>query len=884
MNYFSQNASDCLKELGSARQGLSNEEAAIREVKYKSERIEKQKRSSLFKKFLMQFADLMILILVASATVSFIIGGINKSISEIVDGAIIMAIVLMNAIFGMLQENKAEKSLQALENMSQPEAIVMRDGQQIKIRSERVVPGDILVLEAGTILPADCRLIQSSSLIVDEASLTGESHAVEKDAKCVCAENTPLSERRNMVYNGTNVVKGRGLALVVSVGKSSELGKIAGVISETKKELTPLQKGIKDLGKVVTYLILGIAVVTFIIEIIAKHNPMEAFLTSVAISVAAIPESMPAVITIIMSLGVSRLAKKRAIVKHMHSVETLGCCDVICSDKTGTITQNKMEIKAIFCDNQLSYSRSNVGKDFPLLLDAMVLCNDCLPTDNGYGGDPTEVALVNFAKKYGNDKMICEGKNIRLSDIPFDSERKLMSTINMYNGEKMAFVKGAVDMLLARCKKILISGIELDLTDDRRAEIVAANSAMASKALRVLAFAIKKVDDESNYREEELVFVGLAGMMDPPRPEVKEAVKKCRKAGMRPIMITGDHAETAFAVAKEIGIVSRKNQIMTGVEIDQLTDEELEKRLKTVSVFARVSPENKSRIVEGLKKLGHVVAMTGDGVNDAASMKKANIGIGMGITGTDVAKEVADIIITDDNFATIVIAVEEGRKVYKNIQKTVKFLFSANMGEILALFLATMIFPHYTFLTPIQILFVNLITDSLPAIALGVEPAEKDLMDAKPRAKSKGLFSDGNGTMTIIMGIVQTILTLSSYCIGLFVYGEASAVSMAFYTLNIVQCFYLLSIRTEQSIFKTNPFSNKFCNISMLFAAGLLTLIAATPLHKVLKLASLNGLEWLWIILVSLMMIVASEICKYFLRRKAQKIRQSEDDKNKSAE
>lgn len=871
MSFYSQSIASCLERVGSKLSGLSGEEAAKRANKYKSERIEKQKTSGLLKKFVMQFADLMIMILLASASVSFVIGIVNHSSSEIIDGSVILAIVLMNAFFGMLQENKAEKSLQALEKMSRPEAVVVRNGQQIKIRTEMVVPGDIVVLEAGTILPADCRLIESSALMVDESSLTGESHAASKDANFICKESTPLSERKNMVYNGTNVVKGRGLAVVVNIGKSSELGKIAGSLLETKKDLTPLQKGIKDLGKIITYLILGMAVVTLIIEIAAKHNPMEAFLTAVAISVAAIPESMPAVITIIMSLGVSRLAKQRAIVKHMHSVETLGCCDVICSDKTGTITQNKMEIKAIYCDNKLSYSRSNIGKDFPLLLDAMVLCNDCSLSRNGYSGDPTELALVNFAKKYGYDKKIVEQKSMRLFDLPFDSERKLMSTINMYNGQKTAFVKGAVDMLLARCSYILISGIKLELTEERRKEILHANSAMASKALRVLGFAVKKVEHEKNYQEAELVFVGLVGMIDPPRPEVKDAVKKCRKAGMRPIMITGDHAETAFSVAKEIGIVSQKSEIMTGIEIDKLSDEQLALRLKTVSVFARVSPDNKTRIVNGLKKLGHVVAMTGDGVNDAASMKKASIGIGMGITGTDVTKEVADIIITDDNFATIVVAVEEGRKVYKNIQKTVKFLFSANMGEILALFFATIIFPQYTFLLPIQILFVNLITDSLPAIALGVERAESNLMDAQPRPKDKGLFSDGNGAMTIIMGLVQTVLTLSSFCIGLFLYGEASATSMAFYTLNIVQFFYLISIRTEQSIFKSNPFANKFCNIAILFAGGLLALIAATPLHKVLHLASLTGFEWLWILMVSILMLVASEICKYFLRRKPPK-------------
>lgn len=871
MDYFAKSIEDCLKAFSSSKQGLSFEEAKLREQELKSQQISVAKKSGLFKKFVAQFCDLMILILLAAAAVSFIIGIVQHTSSEIIDGAVILAIVLMNAVMGMLQENKAEKSLQALEKMTKPEAVLLRSGKQIKIKAEMIVPGDIVVLEAGSIVPADCRLIESSNLLLDEASLTGESQPVEKQAGYICKPNLPISERKNMVYNGTTVVRGRGLAIAVGVGKNSELGKIADVIATSKKEMTPLQKGIKDLGKVITFLVLGMAVITFILELCSHYSPMDAFLTAIAISVAAIPESMPAVITIIMSLGISRLAKQKAIVKHMHSVETLGCCDVICSDKTGTITQNKMQVKAIYCDNKLSYTKSNVGKDFSTMLACMALCNDVGVGKNGFTGDPTEIALAEFAKKYNFDKVVLSSSCKRLNEKPFDSNRKLMSTVNMYQGRKVVFVKGAVDFLLDKCDKMIVSGIEIALTPQRRQEIEKVNMTMASKALRVIGFAVKYVEEEQNYKEENLIFLGLAGMIDPPRKEVKDAVKKCLRAGMRPIMITGDHMETAFAVAKEVGIVSKKSQILTGGEIDAMSDEVFLKKLESVNVFARVSPENKVRIVEGLKTLGHVVAMTGDGVNDAASMKKANIGIGMGITGTDVTKEVADLIITDDNFATIVVAVEEGRKVYTNIQKTVKFLFSANMGEILALFLATIIFPQHVFLLPIQILFVNLITDSLPAIALGVEPAEKGIMESKPRGKNKGLFSDGNAFMTIAMGIVQTLLTLSSFCIGLFIYGQASAMSMAFYTLNIVQFFYLISIRTEKSIFKSNPFANKYCNFAILFAAGLLALIALTPLHTVLKLAPLNGYEWLWILLVSIVMLFASELCKWIVRIKKKK-------------
>ncbi len=865
MDFYAKSIDESLRLTSSSRDGLSFDEAKRREREYSARKIDKQKNDSLVKKFLKQFSDFMILILLACAVVSFAIGIMQNSTSEIIDGSVILLIVLMNAIFGLLQENKAEKSLLALQSMTQPESFIIRNGERVKIKSENIVPGDIVVLEAGSKVPADCRLIESTSLFVDESSLTGESNAVEKNATFVCKQGTALSERKNMVFNGTTVVKGRGVAVAEKVGKDSELGKIANVLTQSKKELSPLEQSIKSLGKITTYLILGMAISTFIIELAAKFSPLDAFLTAVAISVAAIPESMPAVITIIMSLGISRLAKQKAIVKHIHSVETLGSCDVICSDKTGTLTQNKMCVTALYCDGKFSFKQAKFCKDFDLLLSAMVLCNDAAASKTNFIGDSTEVALLEYASKF----CIPQSKQSscpRIQEIPFDSERKLMSSVNKYNGENVAFVKGAIDMLIKKCDKIMINGIEVELTPLLRQRIEKANITLCEKALRVLGFAVKKV--KGSFVEDGLTFLGLVGMIDPPRKEVKDAVQKCKKAGMRPVMITGDHLDTAFAIAKEIGIAESKKQVLSGQEIDVLSEERFLKLLGSVCVFARVSPENKVRIVEGYKKLGHVVAMTGDGVNDAASIKKANIGIGMGITGTDVTKEVADLIITDDNFATIVLAVEEGRKVYSNIQKTVKFLYSANMGEILALFFATMFFPQYVFLTPIQILFVNLITDSLPAIALGVEPAEKDIMLVKPRDKGKGLFSDGNGIVTLIMGFAQTILTLSSFCLGLYLFGSAIATSMAFYTLNIIQFFYLLSVRTQDSIFKSNPFKNKWCIVSILFAGGLLTLIAATPLHKVLKLASLNGYEWAYIFLVSFLMVFISEICKIFLRKR----------------
>lgn len=867
-NCFAKNINFCLNEFSSSLAGLSKDEALLREKKFECERIKPAKHDNFFIKFIKQFSDLMIIILLLAASVSFVIGIISSSTNEFFDALIIMAIVLMNAIFGVVQENKAEKSIEALKNMTKPEARVIRDGEQLTLPADRLVPGDLIILDAGSIVPADCRLVETASLQINEASLTGESLPVEKDASIVCKETAILSERKNMAYSGTVVVCGRGQGIVTAVGKSSEIGKIATVIASTEKEMTPLQKSIKELGKVITYLILGIALVTFILEVAAHTKPLDAFLTSVAIAVAAIPESMPAVITIIMSMGIARLAKRKAIVKHMHSVETLGSCDVICSDKTGTITQNKMTVKAIYCDGKLSYSRSLLGVDFDLLLAGMALCNDTHKSKNLYKGDPTEIALSEFVGKYNINKSDFEKLNKRLNELPFDSNRKLMSTINEFKGGEIAFVKGAVDVLISKCKTILENGEEKQLNEGVLKKILYANQEMGEKALRVLGFAIKKLSHGERFEEENLTFVGLVGMIDPPRVEVCKAVEKCQKAGMQAIMITGDHKETAFAIAKEVGILRNKNELLTGQQIDKLTDEQLTELVDKIKVYARVSPEHKVRIVACLKNKGHVVAMTGDGVNDAASMKKADIGIGMGITGTDVTKQVADLMLTDDNFATIIVAIEEGRKVYKNIQKTVKFLFSANMGEILALFLATIIFPQYTFMLPAQILFVNLITDSLPAIALGTEPAETDLMIEKPRAKDKGLFSDGNGAVVIIMGLVQTFLTLSAFVIGLYVYNPQSAMSMAFYTLNIVQFFYLLSIRTEKSIFKSNPFKNKFIIWAILFAGGLLTLIASTPLHKILGLATLNGWEWLYILLVSVVMLIASELCKLALRLK----------------
>lgn len=859
-DFFSKSVTESLTYLNSNKDGLSENEASMRILDARKTQMQ-VKRKCVFLKFLAQFSDLMVLILLIASVVSMVIGIVQGTSSEIVDGGIILAIVFVNAIIGLFQEKKAEKSMEALKRMSEPECIVIRQGLAKKIEAKDLVKGDVVVFEAGCIIPADMRIIESFNLKLNESSLTGESFPVTKQADCVLKDNCNLSERKNIVFKGTSVCSGRGVGVVYATGMETELGRVAKSVSEQTKETTPLQKSIKDVGKLLTIIILVMAAVTFLLEIIARGRPMEALLTAIAISVAAIPESMPAVITIIMSLGIYRLSKRKAIIRHMHSVETLGACDVICSDKTGTITENKMTVKSVYEKGNLS----SFENPSDLLLEAICLCNDTLKSDYSYTGDPTEIALSEYAKSHGYEKYLEELKYTRVDELSFDSNRKLMSTINIYDGKTM-FTKGAVDVLLKCCSKIYVSGEEKDINSDMLEEIKLANQRMTQKALRVLAVAYKK--SVNSLKEEDLVFLGLVGMIDPPKKETALAVEKCKKAGMRPIMITGDHAQTAFMIAMEVGIAKTFDEVMLGEEIDALSDEEFLKKIEKISVYARVSPDNKARIVSLLKEKGHIVAMTGDGVNDAPSLKKASIGIGMGKSGTDVVKEVADMIITDDNFSTIVVAVEEGRKVYTNIQKTIKFLFAANMGEILSLFIATILFPFKTFLLPVQILFVNLITDSLPAIALGLEESEKDIMNRKPRGKKENIFSNGHGVELLIMGIVQTTIILISYLIGLKTMGDKAAMTMAFYTLNMIQLFFMFSMRTVKSVFKSNPFKNKIFNISLFFGFGLLVIIAFTPFSSVLGLSSLPWELWLINIALSVSIIFVDECYKFLKRRR----------------
>ncbi len=851
---YQMSAQECLDKFKTLPGGLSQEEVAARLPDAKKVQIPEAKKQGFWSKFFAQIKELMVLVLLVSGVLSIVIGVLEHSSSEIVDGGIILGIVVMNALFGVFQERKSERAIESLKNLTQPEATILREGKVLKIKTTELVHGDIVCLDAGSIVPADLRLIETSNIKISEASLTGESEPVEKFADHVYDKEIPLAERKNMAFGGSVVENGHAKGVVVALGQETEIGKIAQSLSETKKEMTPLQKSIQGVGKVLTYIILLMATVTFILEAIANPNQiLRAFLTAVAISVAAIPESMPAVITIIMSLGIAKLSKQKAIVKRMHAVETLGACDVICSDKTGTITQNRM--KAV--ENFTFFDKKS--PNFDIFLNCMVLCNDAGLGEKGWVGGSTEVALVEFAEKSKVKKLEADKNFPRVSEISFNSQRKMMTTQHIVNGEKVCFMKGALDRVLAKCTKYMTNAGVMTLDESAKNKIMEQNKRMCQNALRVISFAFKK----GELKEEDFVFLGIVGLQDPPRPEIESAVKKCRKAGMRPVMITGDYKDTAFAIARQVGIAKSEDEVISGEEIDKFSDEEFLKVVEEKSVFARVSPAHKVRIVQALKKNGHITAMTGDGVNDAPSLKSADIGIGMGKTGTDVTKDVADILITDDNFATIIVAVEEGRKIYSNIQKTIKYLFSANMAEILSLFFLTILFPGLTFLLPVQILFVNLITDSLPAIALGVEPVEKEIMDEKPRKKGEGLFGGGMGTSLLVLGIAQTVLTMSAYLFGLFVHNEAVAITMAFYTLNFIQLFYMFTARTKECCFKSNPFKNKFFTLALALGFGLLAVIACTGLREVLQLEKLSASCWLLVFGLSISIIFIGEIYKW---------------------
>ncbi len=833
--FYSLSSQEVLKNLNSNTSGLSSDKAQkFLEINGKNKLAEGKKKTKL-QRFFAQFKDVMIIILLIAAAVSIVMSFIEKDSSSLIEGGIILVIVLLNAIMGYVQENKAENALENLKKSTQPYCEVLRGGEAMKIKSEDLVVGDIVVLEAGNIVPADLRLIETHMLKTDESALTGESVSVEKDANLIINSGASLSERKNMAYSGTVVTYGRALGVVTATGTDTEFGKISVMLASDEKVLTPLQKTLAKIGQLISWAVIVIAIVIFVIKLIhTPQDPINAFLVAVALAVAAIPESLPAVVTIIMALSVQTLANKNAIIKHLHAVETLGSCSVICSDKTGTLTQNKMTVKKIYMNKNFYLADTKIESSLTLeqVINCITLCNDTKIEKKELFGDPTETALITCSKNLGFKPTQIIKNYPRVDEVPFDSNRKMMTTFNKFENCIIEYTKGALQSVLDCCSHILINNKQQKLTTDLKEEIIKANQTMADSALRVLGLAYKAFDNNKKItHEKDLCFIGLVGMIDPPRPEAKEAIKKCFTAGLKPIMITGDNPDTAFAIAKELGIASKKNQVATGKDLDKWSHEEFMRHITRITVYARVSPEHKVKIVKAFKSLKKIVAMTGDGVNDAPSLKQADIGVGMGITGTDVTKEVADMIVTDDNFATIIVAVEEGRKIYTNIQKTVQFLLSTNVVEVLTLLLASIFMPALTFLTSAQILFINFITDSLPAIALGLEGAEKDIMTKPPRENTNNLFSNGVGYRILYQGFLQTVIIMLEFALVYkFTQNNVMASTMVFFTLNVMQILHSVNLKTNKSIFAyKNLFKNKTFNISFIVATILVLAVALIP-------------------------------------------------------
>ncbi len=812
--------------------GLTQSAAEAALLKYGKNRLAEKKKKTLFQRFLAEFKDAMIIILIIAAVISFGIAIYEQNPGEFFEPSLILFIVILNAIIGVFQENKAEKALDALKSMSAPHAKVIRNGKEMVIDAAELVPGDIIRLEAGDFVPADARLITSASLKCEEAALTGESVPSEKSADADVPENAPLGDRINMIFSGCSITYGTATAVVASTGMNTEMGKIAGLLNSETNDETPLQQKLSQLGKYLGFLAIAACVIIFAVGVLNKLDIKELFMTSVSLAVSAIPEGLPAIVTVVLSIGVQRMVKKNAIIRRLPAVETLGSAAVICSDKTGTLTQNKMTLVKAYADGlsleDIKDGGGNSKEVKNLLLLSTLCCNGTVSyLENGaeeHIGDPTETAIVAAAHKFGIETADINKKYPRLLEIPFDSDRKLMTTVNNIDGKSLAIVKGAFDVISDRC----IGG------DIEEAKIK--NDEMSSKALRVLAVACKELDSFSpdmtgDELECNLTFLGLVGMIDPPRTEAIDAVATCRAAGIRPVMITGDHIITASAIAKELGIMQNGDIAITGSELDLMSDSELDLKIENISVYARVSPENKIRIVKAWQKKGKVVAMTGDGVNDAPALKAADIGCAMGITGTDVAKGAADMTLTDDNFATIVDAVREGRGIYDNIRKVVGFLLGTNIGEVITVF-AAMLLWHKTPLLSMQLLWINLVTDSLPAIALGMEAVEADIMQKSPRAKTEGIFAHGLGIRVVLQGLMFAILTLIGFAVGENVTGSLEGgQTLAFIILALSQVVQAYNMRSEKSLLKTGIFTNKTLNRACLISLSLVLLVIFTPVR-----------------------------------------------------
>ena len=876
--FYTQGEEEVLKSLDTSVDGLSTAQAKERLDAYGFNELDEGEKRSLLSKFIDQFKDLMIIILLVAAALSVITEGMHG----LTDACIILAVVVLNAAFGVYQEGQAEAAIEALKNMSSPLARVRRDGNIVEIDSRELVPGDIVLLEAGDVVPADMRLLEAASLKIEEAALTGESVPVEKDITETVAADAGIGDRVNMGYQNSNVTYGRGTGVVTNTGMYTEVGKIADMLANADESQTPLKQSLEQLSKSLTYLIVAIALVTFLVSVFIRgEQPLEGLMVAVALAVAAIPEGLPAIVTILLSLGTTTLAKRNSIVRKLPAVETLGSTEIIASDKTGTLTMNQMTVEKVYTNGQLQSADTELGADNTTLR-IMNFANDTkVDPDGKLIGDPTETALVQFGLDHNFDVRDVLKSEPRVAELPFDSDRKLMSTIHKEtDGSYFVAVKGAPDQLLKRVTRIEINGEIRPITDADKQAILTTNKDLAKQALRVLMMAYKTTSDiptlESEVVESDLIFSGLVGMIDPERPEAAEAVRVAKEAGIRPIMITGDHQDTAEAIAKRLGIIDpndTEDHVLTGAELNELSDEEFQKVFKQYSVYARVSPEHKVRIVKAWQNDGKVVAMTGDGVNDAPSLKTADIGIGMGITGTEVSKGASDMVLADDNFATIIVAVEEGRKVFSNIQKSIQYLLSANMAEVFIIFFATLF--GWDVLQPVHLLWINLVTDTLPAIALGVEPAEPGIMTHKPRGRQSNFFDGGVFGAIIYQGILQTILVLAVYGWGL-VFPEhhtqgaihADALTMAFATLGLIQLLHAFNVKSVyQSVFKVGLFRNKTFNWAIPVAfVFLMATIVVPGFNNLFHVSHLSLTQWLAVIVGSFLIVVLVELVKAIQR------------------
>ena len=867
MKFYCENTEEVLKQVNSSENGLTEAEAQKRLNENGKNRLEAAKGKSIFRRFMEQMADPMIIILLAAAAVSGVLAAMEPE-GEFVDVIIILAVVIINAVLGVYQESKAEKAIEALQEMSAATSKVIRDGKVQIVHSEDLVVGDVILLEAGDAVPADARILESASLKIEEAALTGESVPVTKFIDIINLiegqKDVPLGDRKNMMYMGSTVVYGRGKAVITATGMNTEMGKIADALTQAEEGQTPLQRKLAGLSKILTWLVLGICVVVFAVQILRAGSfnfevALDSFMVAVSLAVAAIPEGLAAVVTVVLSIGVTNMSKRNAIIRKLTAVETLGCAQIICSDKTGTLTQNKMTVVDFF------------GEDEAHLATAMALCNDAeIDNEGNVTGEPTEAALVVWANKLGLNKNNLKVQFTRAGEAPFDSGRKMMSTVHHTANGLVQYTKGAPDVIIGKCDYYLENGKAVPMTQEYIDKILEANKAMADKALRVLACAERVWDAlpseyDADVLEQKLCFTGLCGMIDPVRPEVKAAIVECRGAGIRPIMITGDHVDTAVAIAKELGIITEGTYAITGSQLNEMDDEQFEKEFMNISVYARVQPEHKTRIVNAWRKAGYVTAMTGDGVNDAPSIKSADIGVGMGITGTDVTKNVADLVLTDDNFATIVGAVEEGRRIYDNIRKAIQFLLGSNMSEVLTIFIATLI--GIKIFEPVHLLWINLVTDCFPALALGMEKAEPNIMRRKPRDAKAGIFADGMGFDIGYQGSLVTILVLASYFIGNSMGGATHGTTMAFLTMSMAEIFHSFNMRSQrQSIFKLGTKNN------FLLLAGVGSFIATTVVCEIpfladaFKFASVGLTEYIIAIILGVCIIPIVEIVKLVQR------------------